>query len=232
MYWYFSWALTHPNGRLVGNYSLLHNSSHWTEKLLLLSSGAPDSPVHTAHSLFIVRCPGHVSWPLPRLSGSDATARDHLVVGLSTQTTRCPTGQVLFTVRCATSALADYPLHGFLWCFLGLLLFLSLRLLRFFYVFFWGVASLVPQSNPLRILWTINTNTSKHISPQDYVDHQTPISLSQMAWGPFSLHPRSSPGKRAHLTGLVSWVLVAIANWASSTRSFSFLMPQQTQARS
>jgi hypothetical protein len=45
------------------------------------------------------------------------------------------TGQVLFTVRCTTSALCDYQLHGFLHYFFGLLLFLSLGLLRMFYVF-------------------------------------------------------------------------------------------------
>jgi hypothetical protein len=131
-----------------GIYSLHHNSSHWTEKLLLLSSGAPDSPVHTRH----VRCPGHVSRPLrsvavdcwiqllSRLSvhteQSSATARERLVVGLSTQIVWCPTGQVLFTVWCATRALANCPLHGFLRCFLGLLLFLNLGLLHIFYVFF------------------------------------------------------------------------------------------------
>jgi hypothetical protein len=69
----------------------------------------------------------------------------------------------------------------------------------FFIVFFWvlfvleswtsthllclflGVASSVSQSKPLRIMWTIKTNTRKHISSQGYVDHQTPKLLSQMA---------------------------------------------------
>jgi hypothetical protein len=32
-------------------YSLPHNSSRWTENLLLLLSGAPYSPVHTKHPL-------------------------------------------------------------------------------------------------------------------------------------------------------------------------------------
>jgi hypothetical protein len=86
-----------------GIYSLPNNSSRWTEKLLLLSSSTLDSPVHIGHPLVNVRCPGHVSrplgsvavdrWirPLPRQSG--ATARERLVVGLSVQTVRCPTGQ-------------------------------------------------------------------------------------------------------------------------------------------
>jgi hypothetical protein len=56
-----------------------------------------------------------------------------------------------------------------------------------FYVFFWGVASSLPRSNPHRILWTTIINTSKHISPQIVliVKHQN--SIGQMAWGPFSL---------------------------------------------
>jgi hypothetical protein len=86
-----------------GIYSLPHNSSCWTEKLLLLSSGAPNSPVHIGHPLFIVRCPSHVSrplgsiavdrwiWLLPRLSG--AIARECLVAGLSAQIAWYPTGQ-------------------------------------------------------------------------------------------------------------------------------------------
>jgi hypothetical protein len=40
--------------------SLPLNYSHWTEKLLLLSSGAPDNLVHTG----LVWCPGNVSRPL------------------------------------------------------------------------------------------------------------------------------------------------------------------------
>jgi hypothetical protein len=43
-------------------------------KLLFLSTGAPDSPVHTGHALFTVRCPGHVSRPLGSVAvtvGSD-----------------------------------------------------------------------------------------------------------------------------------------------------------------
>jgi hypothetical protein len=117
------------------------NYSRWTEKLLLLSSGAPDSPVHTVH----VRCPGHVSrplrsiafdhWirPLARLSGAYQivlcyNVRESLVTGLSAQTfcytpdNPMYTEHVLFTVRCATRAQADCPLLRFLHYFLGLLL--------------------------------------------------------------------------------------------------------------
>jgi hypothetical protein len=76
-----------------GIYSLPHNSRCSTEKLLLLSLGTPDNPVHTGHPLFTIWCPGHVSrplgsiavdrWirPLPRLSG--AIAQERLVAGLS-----------------------------------------------------------------------------------------------------------------------------------------------------
>jgi hypothetical protein len=55
---------------------------------------------------------------------------------VSHRTVRCTPDMLLFTIRCATSLLADCPFHGFLRCFLGLLLFLSLGLLCFFYVFF------------------------------------------------------------------------------------------------
>jgi hypothetical protein len=88
----------------------------------------------TGHALFTVWCPGHVSRPL----GSAAVDRwirpltvwctpDSPV--LQPKSARCGTlrrllgvppdspvhtGQVLFTVRCTTSALADCPLNGFL----------------------------------------------------------------------------------------------------------------------
>jgi hypothetical protein len=56
-----------------------------------------------------------------------------------------------------------------------------------FYVFFWGVASSLPWSNSLRILWTTNSNTRKLISSRIvlFIKHQN--SISQMARGPFSL---------------------------------------------
>jgi hypothetical protein len=102
-------------------YNLPHNSSRWTESWLLC---------RRAHRT--VWCPGHVSrplvsvavdrWirPLPRLSGAHRTFRCYSPrvpsCGLSAQTSRCHTRQVLFTVWCATRALTDYPLHGFLHC--------------------------------------------------------------------------------------------------------------------
>jgi hypothetical protein len=43
---------------LVGDiYSLPHTSSRWTESSSFLSTGAPDSPVHTGQALFTMRCP-------------------------------------------------------------------------------------------------------------------------------------------------------------------------------
>jgi hypothetical protein len=107
-----------------------------------------------------VRCPSHVSqplrsvtvdrWirPLPRLSCAHRIVRCYnpRVPSCGPLCADCSvhTRQVLFIVRCTTKALADCPLHGFLLCFLGLLLFLSLGLLHIFYVFFWGVASSEP----------------------------------------------------------------------------------------
>jgi hypothetical protein len=103
---------------------------------------------HTGQAWFTVWCPSHVSQPLgsatvdcwirplldyPVHTGqSGATARGRLVAVPSAQTVRCTPDMLLFTVRCATSAPADYPLNGFFRCFLGLLLFLSLGRLRFF----------------------------------------------------------------------------------------------------
>jgi hypothetical protein len=84
----------------------------------------PDSPVLQPES---ARC-GHLCAECP----------------VSHRTVQCIPNRLLFTVWCANSVLADCPLHGFVRCFLELLLFLSLGLLCFFYVFFWGVASSVP----------------------------------------------------------------------------------------
>jgi hypothetical protein len=80
-----------------------------------------------------VRCPGHVSrslrsvtvdrWirPLPRLSGAHQTVRCYIPESpwLRALYADCPVPhrQVLFTVQCATIALADCPLHRFLHCF-------------------------------------------------------------------------------------------------------------------
>jgi hypothetical protein len=52
-----------------------------------------------------------------------------------------------------------------------------------FYVFFWGVASSLPRSNPHRILWTTIIN----ISPQIVLIIKHQNSNGQMAWGLFSL---------------------------------------------
>jgi hypothetical protein len=117
------------------------NYSRWIEKLLLLPLGTPDSPVHTGH----VWCPGHVSRPLRSI----AVNRWEPTVG---QTIRCTpdslvlqrlrvlgcgplcTDSLVHTehVRCATRALADCPLLGFLQYFFGLLLVSSLGLLHIF----------------------------------------------------------------------------------------------------
>jgi hypothetical protein len=98
-----------------------------------LSTGARDSLVHTGHALFTVWCPGYVS----RLLGFAAVDRwirpllDCLVLQPEGACLRAPlrrlsgvppdssvhTGHVLFTVRCTTNALADFPLHVFLCCF-------------------------------------------------------------------------------------------------------------------
>jgi hypothetical protein len=73
---------------------------------------------------------------------SGATAREHIVAAyLRRLNSVSPdslvhTGHVLFTVQYTTSALADCTLHRFPCCFLGLLLFLSIGLVHFFYVFF------------------------------------------------------------------------------------------------
>jgi hypothetical protein len=136
MPWYVSWALTPPNGRLEGIYRLTHTSSRWTESDSFLSMGTSDSLVLTGHTQFIVRCPprqptlGSVAvdrWirPLPRLSGAHRTVRCYNlrvpVVGVSAQTVRvshqtvrCAPDKLLFTIRCASRALTDCPLHGFL----------------------------------------------------------------------------------------------------------------------
>jgi hypothetical protein len=165
MPWYVAWAPTPPNGRLWGSYSLPHTSSRWTENNSFLSTTTLDSPVRTGHTLFTVRCLPHQptigvcsSRPLaPTVTQIVRWSPDSSV--LQPESAHCGplcadyldvppdspvhTGQVLFTVRCATRALADCPLHGFLRWFFGLL-FLSLGLLSSFYVFFWGVASSAP----------------------------------------------------------------------------------------
>jgi hypothetical protein len=56
MPWYVAWAPTPPNGQLGVFIASPHTSSHWTESSNFLSTGTPDSPVCTRHTLFIVRC--------------------------------------------------------------------------------------------------------------------------------------------------------------------------------
>jgi hypothetical protein len=102
-----------------------------------------------------VRCPSHVSrslksivvesWirPLPRLSSAHRTVRCYnlesswlraSLLRLSGHTPDSPvhTEHELFTIRCDTRVLTDCPLIVFLHYLLGLLLTLSLGLLRIF----------------------------------------------------------------------------------------------------
>jgi hypothetical protein len=114
-----------------------------------------------AHRTCTVHCP--MPWPrqltvgvcssrsldptVTRLSGAHWTVRCYsprahgcrplcVDCSLSHRTVRCTMDRLLFTVRCITSALPDCPLYGFLRCFFGLVLILSLGLLCIFYVFF------------------------------------------------------------------------------------------------
>jgi hypothetical protein len=135
-----------------------HNYSYWNEattfcrrahrivrctldKHCLLSGALPRQPTVGVYSsrpldLNVARLSGAhqtVRCYSPRAPSCRPLCADFLV---SHWTVRCTPGRLLFTVRCTTSALANCPLHGFLRCFLGFLLFLSLGLLCFFYVFF------------------------------------------------------------------------------------------------
>jgi hypothetical protein len=76
------------------------------------------------------------------------------------------TGHVLFTVRCATRRWLTAFSRVSLLIPSGFFCSWVLDFYASFYVFFWGVASLLPKSNPLRILWTTIINSSKHIIPQ------------------------------------------------------------------
>jgi hypothetical protein len=112
-----------------------------------------------------------------RLSGAHRTVRCHssraLVVGLSMQTARCPTGKSGAHQTC------DYSLSGaplvrwltalFLDIFADsfvLLLFLSLGLLCFLLCHLLRCCIIIALVQSSLLLWTININTSKHISPQ------------------------------------------------------------------
>jgi hypothetical protein len=164
---YVAWAPTPSNGMLRGVFiAFPPQLLQLDKKLLFLSTGALDSPVPTEHALFTIRCPGHVSRPLGSASvdrwirplpdypvhtrQSGAIARGRLVAGPSAQTTHWPTGQS-GAHQIGYSSLSGVPpvrwltVHfmDFFRRFLGLLLFLSLGLLCFFYVFIWGVASSV-----------------------------------------------------------------------------------------
>jgi hypothetical protein len=180
-----------------GIYSLPLNYRNWTESCWFYRQ---------AHHR-TVRCPGHISRPLgfaavnrwirpllgctpnglvlqPKSAWSRASLRR--LPGVPSDSPVRPDRYCSLSgapqVRWLTAHFMDFFAVSF-----GLLFFLSLGLLHIFYVFFWGVASLVSHFNPFCILWTIKTNTSKHSCPQGYVDHRTLKSLSQMDWGPFSL---------------------------------------------
>jgi hypothetical protein len=106
------------------------------------------------------------------------------VRGLSAQTVRCTPDT---NVRCATRRWLTALILDFFADFFGLLCSWVLDSYASFYVFFWGVASSLPWSNSLRILWTTNINTRKLISSLIvlFIKHQN--SISQKARGPFSL---------------------------------------------
>jgi hypothetical protein len=135
-------------------------TSRWIESSSFLSSGAPDSPVHhrTLHS----RCPVHATsadrWRL----WQSTVGSDRCRLPMAHRTVRCTpdspvpqpesaylrplcadcpvvppdspvhTGQVLFTVRCATRRWLTARFSDFFVDSFGLLLFLSLGLLCIF----------------------------------------------------------------------------------------------------
>jgi hypothetical protein len=125
---------------------------------------------------------------------SGATAWGRLSVAPLRRLSGCPTGQSgahrTGTVHCQVrhQALADSPLLGFLrWFLSGFFCSWVLDFYASFNIFFWGVASSFPKSNPLRILWIIIINTGKHISPQIVLIIKHQNSFSQVAQGLFSL---------------------------------------------
>jgi hypothetical protein len=113
--------------------------------------------------------------------------------GLSAQTVRCHTGQsgAHRTSMSGAPPGAGWQPTSWISSLISSGFFCSWVLDSYasFYVFFWGVASSLPWSNSLRILWTTNTNTRKLISSRIvlFIKHQN--SISQMARGPFSLQP-------------------------------------------
>ena len=124
----------------------------------------PDSPVQQPESAFLR--PLCADCPVPH------------------RTVRCTPDT---DVRCATRRWLTALVLDFFADFFGLLCSWVLDSYASFYVFFWGVASSLPWSNSLRILWTTNTNTRKLISSRIvlFIKHQN--SISQKARGPFSL---------------------------------------------
>jgi hypothetical protein len=106
-----------------GVYSLPHNSSRWTEKLMLLSSGTLGNPMPWPRQP-TVRV--YSSRPLPKQFDAHRTVRCHSPRApiCGPLCTDClvshlvHTGQVLFTVQCATRVLADCPVRGFFSLFL------------------------------------------------------------------------------------------------------------------
>jgi hypothetical protein len=123
-------------------------SSRWTESSSFLSTGASNSPVHSGHALFTVRCmPRHPTVVVCRSRPLDPTVTQAIRCTPNSPVLQpegaclwaplhrlsgCPTGQLLFTVRCATRRWLTTLLLDFFANSFGLLLFLSLGLLCFF----------------------------------------------------------------------------------------------------
>jgi hypothetical protein len=146
-------------------------------------SGAPsDSPVHHR----TVRC---------TTGQTGATTRECLSVASLRRLSGCPTGQsgAHRTALSGAPPGAGWQPASWIPSLISSGFFCSWVLDSYasFYVFFWGVASSLPWSNSLRILWTIIINTSKHISPQVVLIIKHQNSISQKAWGPFSLQSPS-----------------------------------------
>jgi hypothetical protein len=108
------------------------------------------------------------------------------ICGLSAQTVRCHTEQSSAHETALSGAPpgAGWQPASWVSSLISLGFFCSWVLDSYapFYVFFWGVASSLPWSNSLRILWTIIINTSKHISPQVVLIIKHQNSISQKAW--------------------------------------------------
>jgi hypothetical protein len=72
---------------------------------------------------------------------------------------------------------------------------------KLFLCLHWGIASSVPWSNPLRILWATDKNTSKYISPQVMLIIKHQNLLSQMTRGPFSYSYKPPPQVKSRYPG-------------------------------